>query len=154
MDNNKTVQRTHTIRACLGSIDCFLSKWCQMVTQAESESAKQHTYHSARRSTVCVEWHLTLPLHIKVTVPWTITEHCISELTDLNNPCCQSVKQCIWVRSRNCGCLVTWFCYQLIAKPGNKTAAVSWPDPSIDFQGHPSSHKNRQFWTELGVFGL
>ena len=35
----------------------------------------------------------------------------------------------IWVRSRNCGCLVTCFCYQLIAKPGNKTAAVSWPDP-------------------------
>ena len=34
----------------------------------------------------------------------------------------------IWVRSRNCGCLVTWFCYQLIAKPGNKTPAVSWPD--------------------------
>ena len=31
----------------------------------------------------------------------------------------------IWVRSRNCGSLVTWFCYQLIAKPGNKTAAVS-----------------------------
>ena len=36
-----------------------------------------------------------------------------------------------WVRSRNCGCLVTWFCYQLIAKPGNKTATVSWPDPHI-----------------------
>ena len=35
----------------------------------------------------------------------------------------------IWIRSRNCGCLVTWFCYQLIAKPGNKTAAVPWPDP-------------------------
>ena len=35
----------------------------------------------------------------------------------------------IWVRSRNCGCLVNWFCYQLIAKPGNKTATVSWPDP-------------------------
>ena len=29
----------------------------------------------------------------------------------------------------SCGCLVTWFCYQLIAKPGNKTATVSWPDP-------------------------
>ena len=39
------------------------------------------------------------------------------------------IRQDIWVRSRNCGCLVTWFCYQLIAKPGNKTAAVSWPDP-------------------------
>ena len=35
----------------------------------------------------------------------------------------------IWVRSRNCGCLVTWICYQLIAKPGNKTATVPWPDP-------------------------
>ena len=35
----------------------------------------------------------------------------------------------IWVRSRNCGCLVTRFCYQLIAKLGNETAAVSWPDP-------------------------
>ena len=31
----------------------------------------------------------------------------------------------IWVRSRNSGCLVTWFCYQLIAKPGNKAATVS-----------------------------
>ena len=38
---------------------------------------------------------------------------------------------CIWVRSRNCGCLVTWFCYQLISKQGNKTAAVSWPDPYV-----------------------
>ena len=36
---------------------------------------------------------------------------------------------CIGVRSRRCGCLVTWFCYQLIAKPGNETAAPSWPDP-------------------------
>ena len=38
-----------------------------------------------------------------------------------------------WVRSRNCGCLVTWFCYQLIAKQGNKTGAVSWPDPDINY---------------------
>ena len=42
---------------------------------------------------------------------------------------------CIWVRSRNCGCLVTWFCYQLIAKPGNKTAVVSRPDPYGDVAG-------------------
>ena len=33
----------------------------------------------------------------------------------------------IWVRSQRCGCLVTWFCYHLIAKPGNKTAAPLWP---------------------------
>ena len=37
----------------------------------------------------------------------------------------------IWVRSRRCGCLVTWFCHQMIAKPGNKTAAHSWPDQYI-----------------------
>ena len=43
----------------------------------------------------------------------------------------KGITQGIWVRSRNCGCLVTWFCYQLIAKPGNKTATVSWPDPYI-----------------------
>ena len=44
----------------------------------------------------------------------------------------------ILVRSRNCGCLVAWFCYQLIAKPGNKTAAVSWPDTYlISTEGFP-----------------
>ena len=25
----------------------------------------------------------------------------------------------------------SWFCYQLITKPGNKTAAVLWPDPYV-----------------------
>ena len=45
-----------------------------------------------------------------------------------NVPLCVHIIS-IWARSRNCGCLVTWFCYQLIAKSGNKTAAVSWPDP-------------------------
>ena len=38
-------------------------------------------------------------------------------------------RKVIWVRPWNCGCLVTWFCYQLIAKPGNKSATVPWPDP-------------------------
>ena len=42
------------------------------------------------------------------------------------------VDEYIWVRSRRWGCLVTWFCYQMIAKPGNKTAAPLWPDPYID----------------------
>ena len=40
-------------------------------------------------------------------------------------------KMQIWVRSWNCSCLFTWFCYHLIAKPGNRTATVSWPDPYI-----------------------
>ena len=42
------------------------------------------------------------------------------------------VLYCIWVRSQRCGCPVTKFCYQMIAKPGNKTAALSWPDPYLD----------------------
>ena len=33
------------------------------------------------------------------------------------------------VGSWRCDCHVTWFCYQLIAKPGNKTVASPWPDP-------------------------
>ena len=37
--------------------------------------------------------------------------------------------KCIWVRSRNWGCLVAWFCCQLIAKASYKTASVPWPDP-------------------------
>ena len=39
----------------------------------------------------------------------------------------------IWIRSGRCGCLVTWFCYHLIAKPGHKTASLSWPDLYIFF---------------------
>ena len=50
----------------------------------------------------------------------------------------------IWVRSRNCGCLVTWFCYQLIAKPGNKTATVSWPGPyALNWKWHWISKRQR-----------
>ena len=40
----------------------------------------------------------------------------------------------IWIRSRNCGRPVTQPCYQLIARPGNKTATVTWPDPYSDFK--------------------
>ena len=37
--------------------------------------------------------------------------------------------KCKCVRSWMYGCLVTWFCCQLIAEPDNKTVAFSWPDP-------------------------
>ena len=48
--------------------------------------------------------------------------------------CCKWIGNSIeqiykWVRSWNCDCPVTWFCYQLIAKPGNRTTTVPWPDP-------------------------
>ena len=35
--------------------------------------------------------------------------------------CLGLMNTCIWVRSRNCVCRITWFCYKLIAKPGNTT---------------------------------
>ena len=37
----------------------------------------------------------------------------------------------IWLRLHRCDCLVNWFCYQLIPKPGNKTAIPPWPDPYL-----------------------
>ena len=54
-------------------------------------------------------------------VPWHTVPTCVASIFASGGN--------IWVRSRNFGCLVTWFCYQLIAKPGNKTTTVSWPDP-------------------------
>ena len=63
----------------------------------------------------------------------------------------------IWLRSRSCGCLVTLFCYQLIAKPGNKTAAVLWPDPLIWNQDELSwtwwtVQNSRQLFTQFTRF--
>ena len=40
-----------------------------------------------------------------------------------------SCARCVSVRSRRSDCLVIWFCYHLIAKLANKTAAPPWPDP-------------------------
>ena len=44
---------------------------------------------------------------------------------------CATLVLYIWVGSRNCGCLVAWFCYQLMARPGSKTVAVPWPDSYV-----------------------
>ena len=58
----------------------------------------------------------------------------------------ENIQNYIWVRPRKCGCLVTWFCYQLIAKPGNKTAAVPWPRPyaGICADSHTTAYDNKQ----------
>ena len=71
------------------------------------------------------KWHRTLQIK-------TAIASCVYD-TD----CLQSQAECTiflvyMVKSWNCGCLVTWFCYQLIAKPGNKTAAVPWLDPYVE----------------------
>ena len=63
---------------------------------------------------------------------------------------------CIWVRSRRCGCLLTWFCCQMIAKPGNKTVTPSWPDPYLCIQSwlhFPCVPPHRCCW-HVGCPGL
>ena len=66
---------------------------------------------------------------------WTVMEKSLMKWAPGKFPGClmsrNNGKMHIWVRSRRCGCLVTWFCYQMIAKPGNKTAAPLWSDPYI-----------------------
>ena len=42
--------------------------------------------------------------------------------------CGFSTRMFIWVRSCRCASLVNWFCYQMTAKPGNRTDPPSWPD--------------------------
>ena len=52
----------------------------------------------------------------------------------------------IWGRSGRCSCLVTWFCYHLVAKPGKKTAAPSWPDPYPIWTGPLFNKKTLLYW--------
>ena len=59
------------------------------------------------------------------------------------------VLQCIWVGSRRCSCLVTWFCYQLIAKPGNKTATPPWPNPYMKTIVYERYDKEKQWQQSL-----
>ena len=41
------------------------------------------------------------------------------------------------------------FCYQLIANPGNKAAAVSWPDPYVDSKPVPDPVLTYQQWDSV-----
>ena len=62
----------------------------------------------------------------------------------------QTNTQSIFVRSWRCGCLVTWFCYQLIAKPGNNTVTPPWPGPY-----RISTHmKDYTRWVRLHCIGF
>ena len=61
--------------------------------------------------------------------PRALWQQAPSELVLIPQTMLTKIYDSIWIRSQRCGCLVTWFCYQMIAKPDNKTAAPSWPDP-------------------------
>ena len=62
-----------------------------------------------------------------ILVSWQILTHCMSWfLWNSHQP--------YWMKAygsghERCACFVTWFCYQMAAKPGNKTDAPLWPDP-------------------------
>ena len=83
----------------------------------------------------CPDWPLASPGH-QESWYWQCRINGSPSFTrDSNDMWHLNIEKClkrwIWVRSRRCGCLVTWFCYHLIAKPGSKTAAPSWPDPYV-----------------------
>ena len=107
-------------------------------------------WHKIQRMVVCAGVKISLIITLSMVNPsyaskWFMNQPMVSnstaysfvhyKLTDASITQCWVIRACeifsIWVRSRNCGCLVTWFCYQLIAKPGNKTATVPWPDTYV-----------------------
>ena len=95
-------------------ISCYVMLWYVMLCYVKERwtsvlSAPETVLHST--------WTSWLTRHRK-----RIT-HCITKCSVLNKMIGISVM------SRKYDCLVTWFCYHLIAKPGNKAAAPSWPDP-------------------------
>ena len=91
------------------------------------------THFQESRSSDNVSCEILAYLHRPQCIKQIWVSHCLILEVGVNK--CQALKQHdIWGRSRNCGCLVAWFWYQLIAKPGNKIAAVSWPDPYISLQ--------------------
>ena len=98
------------------------------LTSAPTPTDCHHTYSCRQGATAGFQGLLTI--HRTQGIGYTLSSVYIWLLF---NPllCWIHFKKCKWFRSRNCGRLVTWFCYQLIAKPGNKTATVSWPDPNI-----------------------
>ena len=83
---------------------------CSVVAVAGITAALYLPSTEARTS---VKWHLSGPQHWRGKFKH-FTMHIIS-ITEW------FWRKKIWVGARRFGCLVTWFCYQLIAKPGNKT---------------------------------
>ena len=76
----------------------------------------------------CIFLNENISISIKISLMF-VPRGPVDNIPALSETMIVSLLTHIWVRSQRCGCLVTWFCYQLIAKPGNKIAAPSRPDP-------------------------
>ena len=73
-------------------------------------------------------WHCLIYL----VCNWSFLSHWYHQ-NSYHTICIKVLSKCrmIWVKSQMCGCLVTWFCYQWIAKPFNKMAAPPCHYPCI-----------------------
>ena len=92
----------------------FPSKWCIHLYPCDVLLMSMLVAH-----TTCVSYLCLTYSEIKVSTDYCITWQCY--ICDL----------IMWVSPQRCGCLVTWFCYQLIAKSGNTRATPLWPDPYV-----------------------
>ena len=90
--------------------------------QVPPEHQEVHSAWSLHKSSVHAYWSI-----------WLCSQYDHCELQYYHDCTVVVFKKYIWVRSRNRGSLVTWFCYQMIAKPGNKIATVSWPEPYMKY---------------------
>ena len=96
-------------------------QWCRKYFHGKTSSCNLNSRH----------------LHMDQIPPYVEPNIAITVATDVLAPnnvmpsasTVLSTKLDILVGLQKCSCLVTWFCYQMIAKPGNKTAALSWPNP-------------------------
>ena len=106
-----------------------ISKW-QRITFLISQLSQSSPYLANSSMTSDAYIHQRIRPSFNNTTP--LLWYCYLDLVEQSSG--KFELKCTWVRWRRCGCLVTWFCYQLIAKPGNKTATPSWPDPYIVIQ--------------------
>ena len=93
------------------------------------------------------ETHISLHWPLKIISKSSCSLYTNFIHTDIHSPSYRNMVWVVWVvisallrldmvRSRRCACLVTWFCYEIIAKPGDKTDTPSWPDPYAYWISH------------------
>ena len=78
---------------------------------------------------------------------WITTDQHLCLITESQ---CTNIPIYIWVRSRNCGCLVTWFCYQLIANQVTRQPHIH--DPTHQLLRKPAHFLMTLVWSSLSLY--
>ena len=106
-------------------LHCNVSHWLSAYTEWSLDKPQSVSSYLSRKSLSClcmssdIAWcSLLQNIHNRPPSP-------IAHRWGWNMGCL------LWVKNmgRVTELRLSWFCYQLIAKPGNKTATVPWPDP-------------------------